>query len=90
MMCISKVWTFRSGTRVKSAGMAHAGAAVRCGAVAHLRLPLEGLLQLQVLSCLARQIHPFAFEPLDSRFAEKILGFHFGNEGDVSTFDTQC
>lgn len=59
-----------------------------CGLVPHLRLPLEGLLQLQVLSCLARQIHPFAFEPLDSRFAEKIFGLHFGNEGDVSTFDT--
>lgn len=65
--------------------MAQAGT-VRCGLVAHLCLPLEGLLQLQVLPGLAGQIHPFAFEPLDRRFAEEIFGFHFGNEGDVSTF----
>lgn len=61
---------------------------MRFGLVPHLCLPLEGLLQLQVLSRLARQIHPFAFEPLDSGFAEEIFGLHLCNEGDVSTFDT--
>lgn len=61
----------------------------RCGLLPHLCLPLEGLLQLQVLPGLARQVHPFALEPLDRRFAEEIFGLHFGYEGDVSTFGTR-
>lgn len=42
--------------------------------------------ELQVLSSLAGQIHPFSFKPLDGGFAEEILGLHFGNEAGISTF----
>lgn len=46
-------------------------------------LPLEGLLQLQVLPSFAGQVHPFPLEPFDRGLSEKIFRLDFGYEGDV-------
>ena len=55
----------------------------------YLGYPVEGLLELQVLPCLAGQVHPFALDPLHSGFTQKVFGLHLGDEVNVSALDVQ-
>ena len=55
----------------------------------YLGYPVEGLLELQVLPCLAGQVHPFALDPLHSGFTQKVFGLHLGDEVNVSALDIQ-
>lgn len=41
------------------------------GAVVHLGVAVVGLLQLQVFSRLACEVHPFPFEPFDGRLLQQ-------------------
>lgn len=61
----------------------------RSGQNSYLGVAFEGLFELQVLPCLAGQVHPFSLEPLDGGFAQKVFCFYFGDKGDVPTFRAQ-
>lgn len=58
-------------------------------AVAHLAVAVVRLLQLQVFSGLAGEIHPLPFEPFDGGLLQQRLRVHSGHKRDVLTCSEQ-
>lgn len=54
-------------------------------AVVHLAVAVVRLLQLQVISGLAGEIHPLPFEPFNGGLLQQRLRVHFGHKRDVLT-----
>lgn len=52
---------------------------------AHLAVAVVRLLQLQVFSGLAGEIHPLPFEPFDGGLLQQRLRVHSGHKRDVLT-----
>lgn len=52
-------------------------------AVGHLGVAVVRLLQLQVFSRLAGEIHPLPFEPFNRGLLQQRLRVHFGHKRDV-------
>lgn len=58
-------------------------------ALGHLGAAVVRLLQLQVISGLAGQVHPLPFEPFHGGLLQQRLLVHFGHKRDVLTYEDE-